>query len=340
MPARAEQLDILLTHAYFLRDDPVEQRVQKPYVPLGFLSIGAFLQQRGVACGLFDSTFSSHEEFAKLLRELRPAAVGIYVTLMTRGSAVRMAAAARNAGSRVVLGGPEPASYVDEFLSVGADVIVVGEAEETLLELLPALTGPVEGLSRIPGIVYRDGSGKSVRTPPRALMPSLETLPFPAREKVAMDQYLRTWRSAHGYTSLSINTMRGCPFTCRWCSHGVYGNSYRRRPAVQVVQEVSLILETYHPDQLWFTDDVFTINHAWVSEFEREISRTGVRLSYECITRADRLNEEVIRSLRATGCRRVWIGSESGSQRVQRYFSVREHSPENHTASGAESRPE
>jgi anaerobic magnesium-protoporphyrin IX monomethyl ester cyclase len=288
----------------------------KPYVPLGFISIAAFLQQRGIPCGVFDTTFSSLEEFRGYLVQHRPPVVGIYVTLMTRGAAVSMSLAARASGAKVILGGPEPASYAEEFLNHGADVIVIGEAEETLAELLPALGGSSSGLSRVAGIAYRDDSGTVLRTPHRPLIPSLDILPFPARDRVDLGRYLEAWCSVHGRTSLSINTMRGCPFTCRWCSHSVYGESYRRRSAAMVAEEVSAILEAYRPDQLWFTDDVFTINHAWVTELEREFSRRRLTVSYECITRADRLNESVIRSLKATGCTRVWIGSESGSQRI------------------------
>jgi anaerobic magnesium-protoporphyrin IX monomethyl ester cyclase len=309
-------LDILLTHAYFLKDDPVEGRVMKPYVPLGFISLAAFLEERGIRTGVFDATFSSPDDFASELSKHHPSVVGIYVTLMTRGSALKMAGAARAAGAKVVLGGPEPASYAEEFLHQGADVIVAGEAEETLTELVPALAAPGRSISGIAGIAYRDEAGAVVRNPPRPLLASIEQLPFPARDRVNIPAYLNAWRSAHRMTSLSINTMRGCPYTCRWCSHSVYGESYRRRPAARVAEEVAGIMELYHPDQLWFTDDVFTINHPWVFELQKEFARRGLQVSYECITRADRLNEEVLHAMKATGCTRVWIGSESGSQRI------------------------
>ena len=83
-----------------------------------------------------------------------------------------------------------------------------------------------------------------------------------------------------------------------------------------VVDELAWILDRYHPDMLWIADDVFTIHHGWIFEYAAELKRRGIRIPFECITRADRLNERIAAALSELGCMRVWIGSESGSQRV------------------------
>jgi anaerobic magnesium-protoporphyrin IX monomethyl ester cyclase len=309
-------MNILLTHGYFLHDDPAEQRVMKPYVPLGILSLAAYLDSRGFTTQVFDSTFATLARFEAELTRVRPGVVGIYVNMMTKFSAIRMIATAKDLGAKVIVGGPEPAFYSEEFLRSGADVVVIGEAELTLAELLPALDGGVETLRQIAGITFLDGDGAVVRTPPRALLPDIDQLPFPDRNKVALLPYLDAWRSRHGYASLSLITMRGCPFTCTWCSHGVYGESYRRRSPRLVADEIEWLLAGHRPDALWFADDVFTISHRWLFGLEDEVRRRNLRFRYECITRADRMNEDVVRSLAATGCSRLWIGSESGSQRI------------------------
>jgi anaerobic magnesium-protoporphyrin IX monomethyl ester cyclase len=110
--------------------------------------------------------------------------------------------------------------------------------------------------------------------------------------------------------------MRGCPYSCRWCSRAVYGESYRRRSPRLVVDEIEQVVAHYHPDSLWFVDDVFTINHKWLQAFTDEVERRGVRVPYECITRADRLDERAVGLLKRSGCFRVWIGAESGSQKI------------------------
>jgi len=120
----------------------------------------------------------------------------------------------------------------------------------------------------------------------------------------------------HGLGSVSLICARGCPYHCEWCSHAVYGHTHRRRSPARVADEVEHLLARYKPDQLWYADDVFTIRHSWFFEYAGELKRRGIRVPFECISRADRLNDEVIDRLAEMGCYRLWIGSESGSQRV------------------------
>jgi radical SAM superfamily enzyme YgiQ (UPF0313 family) len=136
------------------------------------------------------------------------------------------------------------------------------------------------------------------------------------REALDLRPYLDAWRAHHGVNAVSVSTMRGCPYSCRWCSRAVYGESYRRRSPALVADEIEMVAERYHPDSLWFVDDVFTINHRWLEELTTELERRNLRVPYECITRADRLNERAVALLKRSGCFRVWIGAESGSQRI------------------------
>lgn len=292
----------------------------KPYAPLGILSIAAYLEQHGHPAELFDTTFSSKEEFRTMLLAERPDVVGIYTNLMTKVNVLEAIAFIRSrpelAATRVVLGGPEVTHHVAKFLEHGADVIVIGEGEETMRELIEAWTSPLPiSLHNIPGIAFAEG-GATVRTPERALLKKIDELPMPKRGGIRIERYLETWKRHHGTSAVSVSTMRGCPYSCRWCSRAVYGGSYRRRSPKLVVDEIELIRERYSPDSIWFVDDVFTINHRWLEEFAAEVSERGVSFRYECITRADRLNERAVELLRQSGCFRVWIGAESGSQRV------------------------
>src|SRR5438105_4473621 len=132
-------MDLLLTHGYYLNDDPHELAVMKPYPPLGLLYISAYLKSRGVATTVFDSTFSTLLDLEQYLVREQPPVVGVYANLMTRGNVLRVIDAAKRAGSTVVLGGPDPANYLEEYLTRGADVIAIGEGETTLEELVPHL---------------------------------------------------------------------------------------------------------------------------------------------------------------------------------------------------------
>jgi anaerobic magnesium-protoporphyrin IX monomethyl ester cyclase len=310
-------MDLLLTHGYFLREDPKELQIMKPYAPLGILYLCSHLRQKGFKVEVFDSTFSTYQDLLFTLEHTPPAVLGIYANLMTRPNVVKILQVAKAAGWRTVVGGPEPGSYIREYLDAGADVVVIGEGELTLEELLPALRedSPV-GLHRVNGIAFRLPDGNIQVTPPRGQIANIDLQPWPAREAVDIDQYVRTWRAHHGQGSVSLITARGCAYRCRWCSHQVFGKTHRRRKPASVAQELEWLLGRYAPDMAWFADDVFTIHHGWLNEYAALAKERGLLIPFECITRADRLNEKVVDTLAELRCSRVWIGSESGSQRI------------------------
>ena len=310
--------ELLLTHGYFLAEDEKERQIMKPYPPLGLLYLSAYLKAAGHTIEVYDSTFGSRDELCGRFRSAPRGVVGIYTNLMTRRSVLAIIAAAKQAGWTVVLGGPESANYVEEYLAAGADVIAMGEGELTLAELLPALSRNSERqLHGIRGIAFRDEAGTTVRTPARTMHNDLDLLPWPDRESIDHEQYLRVWRQHHGASSINLITARGCPYRCTWCSHAVFGYSHRRRSPAGVAEEVAAIVDRYDPDQLWYADDVFTISHPWLHAYTAELAQRGIHRPFETITRADRLqNEAAVKALKDLGCYRIWIGSESGSQRI------------------------
>jgi radical SAM superfamily enzyme YgiQ (UPF0313 family) len=218
---------------------------------------------------------------------------------------------------KIILGGPEIRHNAEKLLEAGADYIVIGEGEETITELLNTLEkGNSAELKDIQGIGFINEANEIVLTGNRDLINSIDELPIPNRKKIDIKQYQKIWKDYHGTDAVSISTMRGCPYTCKWCSRAVYGLTYRRRSPKVVVDEIELIMNEYHPDTLWFVDDVFTISHNWMGKFCNELNGRGIHIKYECITRSDRMNEEVILMLKESGCYRIWIGAESGSQQV------------------------
>src|SRR5262245_45909484 len=290
--AKGPAMDLLLTHGYFLADDPKEAQIMKPYAPLGILYLSSYLRAQGFRVEIYDSTFGSREGLFRILETEKPATLGIYVNLMTRANALAIIDRAKACGWRVVVGGPEPGNYRDQYLAAGADAVIAGEGE---LPLAAFLRG---------------------EDPAAGQLANLDAQPWPDRERIDIDRYLRAWRERHGSGSVSVITARGCPYHCRWCSHSTFGKTHRRRSPEGVVDEVEWILGRYHPDMLWMADDVFTIHHGWLDRYAAEMKRRGIRIPFECITRADRLTDRVAGQLAELGCFRVWIGSESGLQRI------------------------
>jgi anaerobic magnesium-protoporphyrin IX monomethyl ester cyclase len=300
---------LLLTHGFFLAEDPKEQQVMRPYPPLGILYLSSYLRSRGFEVEIYDSTFGTREELFQILDAGPPAMLGIYGNLLTRGAVLSILQRARATGWQVVLGGPEPANYAAEYLAAGARWIIPGEGERVLEQLLSGDPAP-------DGVIYRALDGAIVPTPPAQQIANLDHLPWPDRGHINLDRYLTTWRDHHGSSSISLITARGCPYSCRWCSHSTFGQTHRRRSVASVADEVEWIQGRYQPDMLWYADDVFTIHAGWSLNYAAELKQRGIRIPFECITRADRLSPAVADALAEMGCFRVWVGSESGSQRV------------------------
>lgn len=310
-------MSILLTHAYYLSDDPKEQKIMKPYPPLGLLYVSAYLKSKNIANYVFDTTFSTQQAQLDFIVENQPKIICIYTNLMTKVEVIKLIKILKTKEynfPKIVLGGPDITYNVENYLKSGADFLVIGEGEETTFELYNTIMAN-GNFNEVNGIAFLENN-VVVQTQARTKFKELNELPLPNREAINMYNYLETWKSNHGESSMTISTQRGCPYTCKWCSTAVYGQSYRRRPADQVAAEMKMLKEQYNPDAIWFVDDVFTISHKWLTAFHEEVVKQNAQIRFECITRAERLNDEILKLLKEAGCFRIWIGAESGSQDI------------------------
>ncbi|MBP9848652.1 MAG: radical SAM protein [Flavobacterium sp.] len=310
-------MSILFTHAYYLSDDPKEQKIMKPYPPLGLLYVSGYLKSKNISNDVFDTTFSNQTTQLEFILEKKPKVICIYTNLMTKIEVIKLMKILKTETynfPKIVLGGPDVTYNVENYLKAGADFLVIGEGEETTFELYQAIINNSD-IHQIYGIAFLENN-QVIQTEARTKFKELNELPLPNREAIYMQKYLETWKNNHGKSSMTISTQRGCPYTCKWCSTAVYGQSYRRRPTHLVVEEMKMLKEKYNPDAIWFVDDVFTISHKWLTEFHSEIIKQNAIIPFECITRAERLNDEILRLLKEIGCFRIWIGAESGSQKI------------------------
>jgi radical SAM superfamily enzyme YgiQ (UPF0313 family) len=313
-------MKVLLTHGYFLRDDDTEREVMMPYPPQGLLHIAAWLKEHGIPSEVFDTTFETREAWISRIKAETPDILGIYVNLMTRVNIVAMIRQIRDEPElkdvRIILGGPDTRHHAEKYLKTGADFCVIGEGEETTRQLIVCLQNGGTGLKGIKGLSFFNEDRETVFTGDPPLIEPLDKLPFPDFRLVPVDEYFTVWKMFHGYTSLTLSTMRGCPFSCQWCSKAVFGRTCRRRDARKVVEEIIKLEMLFAPDRYWFVDDVFTMHESWLSEFHDQLNLNNLTIRYECITRADRMNDNIVRLLKDSGCYRIWIGAESGSQQL------------------------
>ena len=315
-------MKVLLTHGYFIRDDPNEMRIMKPYPPLGLLFISAWLKRCGMEHAIYDSTFNDIHKLKSYIDIYQPDIIGMYTTLMTKSRILDIINFLRQSQSlkqtKIIIGGPDARYNAENYLNGGADIVVPGEGEGTFAELVTSFSSLDSGsknLHNIKGINFIDNNGLLVQTDVRPPL-DLREVPIPNYDCLDIHAYLRQWKIVHGFSSMTINSMRGCPYSCNWCSKSVYGNSCRRRAPEAIVKELLLLKNTFKPDQVWFTDDVFTLSKDWLREFSIELQKNDAVIPYECITRSDCIDEEVIGLLKLSGCKKTWIGAESGSQKV------------------------
>ena len=320
--------DLMLVNPLFLNEDPVERKLMTPYFPLGLLYLAAVARGAGYDVSVFDAMFEAGDQaFVAALEQERPRVVGIGVLATVRAAALRLAGLAKRHGAQVIVGGADPTGRPGSYLQHEmdgirpVDVAVVGEGEETLLELLPLLLdgehGPDrERLAGVPGLALRGDGGTLVRTAVREHCADLDSLPLPARDLIDVEAYRRAWRRRHQLFSLSLIATRGCPYGCAWCQKSVFGRSFRPRSPESVVDEMLLIKERYRPDQVRIVDDVMGIDRDWVRTWHKLVLDRDARLPFECLSRVDLMDEEMVRLLKEAGCIRIAFGAESGSQRV------------------------
>ena len=320
--------DVLLTHSYHLPYDRKQVLKQQPYPPLGTLYAASLLRKNGISVSAFDTMLNDPGEgFAEALRTHRPKIVAIYeddfnfLTKMCltrmRQVAWQMIERAREAGARVIVHGSDATDRAADYLARGAEFVLIGAAEETLLNLVRAISRD-EDLSEIRGVASLQSSRGFHFLPSPHSRPDahLSRMPLPARDLIDIDRYRRAWLAAHGNFSLNMVASRGCPFRCNWCAKPIFGDSFYVRPAEEVAGEMQILKREYHADHIWFADDIFALNRHWAQQLAAEVERLKCAVPFKVQARADLLTPETVRALRRAGCVEVWMGVESGSQKI------------------------
>jgi anaerobic magnesium-protoporphyrin IX monomethyl ester cyclase len=320
--------EVLLTHSYFMRFDRKQWRAMQPYPPLGTLYAASVLRNAGITVSLFDSMLAQSElELKGHMQRLSPKIIAIYddsfnyLTKMClermRLAAFSMIEIAKREGSIVVVSSSDSADHAKEYLTRGADYVIKGEGEITLRELCESLLGQrPEDIPQIDGLSFLV-NGRVIETAARKPMRNLDSLPLPAWDLVDIENYRRHWLHANGYFSMNVVTTRGCPFGCNWCAKPIYGRGYNSRSPRNVVEELVLLKERFRPDHIWFCDDIFGLKPGWLCEFQKEVQVSGLNLKYKCLSRPDLLlKENSFSALASSGCSTVWIGAESGVQKI------------------------
>jgi anaerobic magnesium-protoporphyrin IX monomethyl ester cyclase len=319
--------DVLLTHSYHLPYDRKQMRKMQPYMPLGTLYAASVLRAQSVEVAVFDTMLCDPVAgFPAALRQHKPKLVAIYeddfnflskmcLTRM-RELAWWMIDAACHFGAKVIVHGSDASDLAAEYLQRGADYVLIGEAEQTLAELCRNLLEHGEP-GKVDGLVTLDvADGSLHRTVPAPRASSWTQLPEPARDLIDTAPYRQAWRNAHGYFSMNAVASRGCPYRCNWCAKPISGDRFHVRPAEAVAEEILQLKRDFACEHLWFGDDVFALNHHWTKQLARAVEKRNCVLPFKIQSRADLMTESTVDALSRAGCAEIWMGVESGSQKV------------------------
>jgi anaerobic magnesium-protoporphyrin IX monomethyl ester cyclase len=317
---------ILFTHSYFYKFDQKQWRFKQPYPPLATILAAAVMRREGYSVSLFDTSLRDDPmEILPVLQRLRPKYLVIYddgfnylskmcLTNM-RQAAFSMARESKEFGCTVIVSSSDAADHYEKYFEHHVDYVVRGEGEETLKELIDALDHNKD-TSLVPGIAFRKDDQIRI-SPSRAVIRDLDTLPVPAWDLVDVESYRSIWMAHHGYFSLNVATTRGCPFKCNWCAKPIYGNRYTSRSPANVIDEIEFLLRAYAPEYFWMCDDIFGLKPGWVQEFRRLLEEKKIRIRYKIQSRVDLLlQEDTLDALARSGVDTIWVGAESGSQKI------------------------
>ncbi len=308
---------ILLTHANHLYSDRKQVRKMQPYPPLQTLVAAGALRREGFDVAFFDATFET--DFRSALDRARPDLVAVcednfnFLTkmclLQNRQMAFEMAKIAGEYGIPAVVNSSDATDHPNAYIEAGFERVILGELEATLIDLIRQWPRVVSGCA------FRDGE-RTGFAPPRAPLEDLDQLPLAAWDLVDTDRYRRAWNQAHGYFSLNLVSSRGCPYRCNWCAKPLYGDHYRHYSPDRVAAEMECVKDLFQPDQIWFADDIFGLSAKWTREFAARVEQRRAQIPFRIQSRCDLMTRDTVDALRRAGCFEVWMGAESGSQRI------------------------
>ncbi len=319
-------LDILFSHSYYYPLDKKQWANKTPYPPLGTIYAASLMRETGYSVSLFDTNLRDNPFDIEIeIQQKSPKYLVVYddgfnyLTKMCltnmRKAAFEMIALGKKYNCTVIVNSSDSTDHYQKYLNAGADFIIFGEGEFTLKALVETLNKK-EDVTVVNGIVYKKGEDFET-TPKREVLRNLDELPQPAWDLVDIDAYKSVWAERGRKFTLNIATTRGCPYKCNWCAKPIYGVRYNSHSPEYITKHISYLKENYGVTNFWMCDDIFGLKPNWVQNFNEELKKANLSISFVIQSRVDLLlKEDTIDALAESGLKEVWVGAESGSQKI------------------------
>ncbi len=293
---------------------PLGVHSHPPFIPLGLAYLGAVAQKAGHEVAVIDCQAEklTYETFRNRIAKIPADVIGVTATTLLYKSAMQLIDIAKQVQPQAVtmLGGSHGTFWDEGALNEypTLDIVVRREGEQTFIELLDKLHEK-SSIDNVLGITFRK-EGKIIRTPDRPFLEDLDSLPFPAHDLMPLENLKHD-----GKILFPLVTSRGCVYWCDFCSTvRMFGRGYRWRSAKNVVDEMQLVHDKYGVDQVTFYDDAFSVNRERVMKICEELRVRKLDMTWDCGTRVDMVDKEMLKTMHDAGCFCVWLGVESGSE--------------------------
>lgn len=319
------RLRVLFSHSYFLNKDKKQWHSGNAYPPLGTIYAASFLRENGYEISLFDTMLANDESEIKSYLKEKPDFVIFYddgfnylskmcLTEM-RVAVFEMIKYCKSIDCKIIISSSDATDNYHLYLKNGADFVILGEGEQTLLDLIKSINQQL-AIENIGGIAYLQSEKLNVNTK-NPVLKDLDILPMPAWDLIDIEKYRSFWIERKGYFSLNIVTTRGCTYKCNWCAKPLFGARYHARSPRLIIEELEILVNQYKANHIWVCDDIFGLKPNWINEFNHLLHSKSWKPKYKIQSRADLLDKiETVELLAKSGCDEVWIGAESGSQKI------------------------
>lgn len=287
--------------------------------PLGIGYLGAVLEKAGFEVKIFDAPPLGWgiKKTAAEAKKFLPDFIGLSSATVDFNKAVRLAKALKKSlSASIIIGGPHVTALPEEVIEFPCfDFGVIGEGEETIMELIQALTRKAS-FRKVAGIVFKEGR-KVIKTAPRPFIENLDNLPFPARHLMPpLSAYHPTPATYRKFPVGTMITSRGCPYQCTFCFRGVFGSQWRFRTPENVAAEMEILISKFGAAEIRLWDDTFNADPERVKAICRLIIKRGLVFPWTCLARVNQIDRPMLALMKKAGCWQISYGVESGSDEV------------------------
>ena len=301
--------------------------------PLGLCYIASFLQKHNKQSEIKIVDCLSEKisltELKEKIKKYEPQLIGVSATTVSYSYTKNVFDAAKKVNNNIVtaIGGAHVSSRREECLQEieSLDIGVVGEGEKTLYELVNALENKRD-LNNIKGIIFRN-DGQIITTPARDLEKNIDNFPIPARELLKdLSLYSHTPMRGSKFMNSQMITSRGCVFSCTFCEQSVFRRTWRAHSPSYVIEEIKQLKSNFGIKYISFEDDNFIVSKERAIKLSEGIMKNRLNLRWGCSCRVDNVERELLSKMKAAGCRNIYLGIESGTERIQKIYNKNLHS--------------